>query len=67
MVRRIPNETIGCKIDENKEQCTSGKRSQNAIDGRGFGLSNRQHAQGNKRTILAIVAVLFVRTARHVG
>ncbi len=67
MVRRIPNETIGCKIDENKEQCTSGKRGQNAIDGRGFGLSNRQHAQRNKRTILATVAVLFVRTAGHVG
>ncbi len=66
MVRRGTNEAIGGQVDEREGQRAGQERNlDNACRGR-LSLSDRQHAHRDERTILAAIAFLSVRAARHV-
>ena len=67
MIRRRTVEAIGDHIVESRERTAHWQRCQDSGCRRRFSLSNAQRAHRAKRTILAIVALLCVRTARHVG
>ena len=66
MVRRGADEAIGHQVDEREGQPARLERNlDSACRGR-VSLSDRQHAYRDERAILAAIAFLSVRTARHV-
>lgn len=67
MIRRRAVEAIGDPIVESRERTVYWQRRQDSGCHRRLRLCDAQRARHTKRTILAIVALLCLRTARHVG
>ena len=67
MIRWRTVEAIGDPIVESRERTVRWQRRQDSGRHRRLRLCNAQRAHRTKRTILAIVALLCLRTARHVG
>lgn len=67
VIRRSTVEAIGDPIVESRERTVYWQRRQDSDCQRRLRLCNAQRAHRTKRTILAAVALLCLRTARHVG
>lgn len=67
LVGRRTIEAVGNPVVESQEQRANWQRRQNSGCHGRLSLSNVQRAHRGKRAILTIVALLGIRTARHIG
>ena len=67
MVWRVANEPIGNQVVESERQPPGLEKNLDTVCRGRFSLSDRQHAHREERTILAVIVLLSVRTARHVA
>src|SRR6266487_6143337 len=66
MVRRGASEAVCGQVDEGEGQPTGLEENLDTVCRGWVSLSDRQHAGRDKRTVLAALTFLTVRTARHV-
>ncbi len=67
MLGRGTIQPVGDRIVGDKKQCTAMQPNRNSARQGRLGLGRLQHAHRDKRTIAAIIGLLLVRAARHIG